>query len=154
MDEKALSMLVLAAVLLVAVGGMYVAFTMPQEVERVGKSIEGARMFYEAHRPYEYGSMQDVMMKVAERPLEELPAAEYWTGFCALMINERSPSIIPVPVPRYTARSLNDADTVSELEDRGYVILKVIPASDEYICPQRRELPKLADVLEEMGIER
>jgi len=154
MDEKALSILVLASVLLVAVGGMYLALTLPQQVDRVGKSIEGARMFYEAHRPYEFGSMHEIMAKVAQKPLQELPSSEYWTGFCALMINERSPSIIPVPVPRFTASSLDEASTVAELENRGYMLLKVIPAEDEYICPRRRDLPGLAQILGEMGIER
>jgi hypothetical protein len=66
------------------------------------------------------------------------------------MFNKRSGSLVPVPVPRGKARSLQDSDTVSQLEDTGWLTVKVLSADSDRLCPPPREMPTVADIAAEL----
>ena len=148
MNDKHISSIVIISVLLVAVIGVFLVLKTPSipSLQSEGKSIEGARLFYEAHKPYQYGTTEELVAKIEAAPLEELPASEYLEGFCVLMFNKRSGSLVPVPVPRGAARNLHDSDTVSQLEESGWLTVKVLPSDSGRICPAPNKMPTIADI--------
>lgn len=152
MNDKQISSVVIISVLLVAIVGVFLVLKAPAipSIQSEGKSIEGARLFYEAHKPFQYGDVEEFVAKIEASPVEELPASEYLEGFCVLMFNKRSGSLVPVPVPRGSARNLRDSDTVSQLEESGWLTVKVMPSDRGRLCPAPNKMPTIADIAQEL----
>lgn len=148
MNEKLISGLVFVSVLLVAGIGLYIAFSAGAPSE--GRTIEGAKQFYKAHQPYQFGNLYMLAERIRSAPREEMPAAElYNRGFCVLMFNPRSAGVVPVPVGRSIARSAEQSDTVQMMLDRDWVIIDVVQARGDRLCPPHDEIPTLRELMME-----
>ena len=91
----------------------------------------------------------DLAKKLREQPEKELPVQDAWEGFCVLMFNPRSASIIPVPVGRHRAMSVDDSAAVEMMETRGWVVVDVLQKKGDNICPPPAELPTLIDIMDQ-----
>ena len=150
MNENTIATLVVIAVLVTAVAGLYIAFV--QQSPSEGRSIEGAKEYYYAHQMYEYGPSYELAKRIRESPRKELPSNEMWEGACVAMFNPRSSSIIPVPVGRHMAKDLDDSVAVEMMETRGWVVVDVMAKKGDTICPPPSEMPSVNDIMEAYGL--